>query len=153
MRWGLTFTTIGAFVLLWYFFAFSPVRIKISSLKNKLISAQQIQQESTEKELGQQAHDTALHRRFWHIKGYNNFLKDLLEAGFITKNITIETSEKIGNYTATSFKISIEGAFDKFYEFLKSHQAQYLCLWNNCVCTLNSAGKLAVEADITLYSK
>jgi len=153
MRWGITFATMAAFVLLWYFFAFAPVRVKIRSLQSKLLNAQQARQESTEKELGQQAHDTAVSRRFWHIKGYNSFLKDLLDSGFTTKNITIEKTEKIGNYSATTFKIGIEGAFDKFYDFLKNHQPHYLCLWNNCVCTLNSAGKLAVEADITLYSK
>ncbi len=153
VRWGLTFTLLLLIFSCWWYFAFAPLRGKLKISENKFENACQATQEVDQQALIDSINTKALQQRIAFVGDYNHFLKDLLAGGLETTAVTIEKTDKIDGFAATSIKIAFTGPFEKFYTFLSGHQKNYLCLWNSCMCTQSTKDILFVNADITIYSK
>ncbi len=151
-RWGFTIGALTALIAFWYFSAFLPLLHKYSLIQSK-VAQRHITDQEHELLLAEQAkNQTTVTQRLWFAAPYNNFLKDLVTSGLSCAQADIQKTEHHSGYSATQVKMVIEGTFEKFYDFCKTHHKNYLCQWNAVTCQLNPAGKLAIDADITIYS-
>ncbi|MBY0109673.1 MAG: hypothetical protein K2X90_01030 [Candidatus Babeliaceae bacterium] len=155
VRWGITFTILLSIFSSWWYVAFTPLRRKLKSSKDKFENACVLSREAEQNNLTNSLHFKTIKQKIAFAADHNHFLKELLKNGLKTRSVTIEKNSiaQYKDFKATTIKLIFTGTFENFYIFLQEHKKNYLCHWSKCACTQSAQDLLTIDATVVIYSK